>query len=101
MVYVYNEGTKCNFLIIDIMLPCVAFEGKEVKEVKIFVKKIGTSKRGPFCTFTADFENGFYISSIASYDDKLILKENTPYNLSLEETTFDGKVRFVLHKEEN
>lgn len=67
----------------------------------IFVKKIGTSKRGPFCTFTADFGNGFVISSIASYDG-FTLKEKMSYtNLYLEAQTFDGKVRFVLHNEKN
>lgn len=66
--------------------------------MKVYVKKIGTSKRGPFCLFVADFENGFVISSIASIDG-LELKEETKYdNLYLEEQTFDGKVRFTLHK---
>lgn len=72
--------------------------------MKIIVKKLGTSKRGPFCTFVADFDNGFIITSIASVDvDDLVLKEDTVYDdlLYLEEQTFDGKVRFVLHKKEN
>lgn len=64
----------------------------------IFVKKVGSSKRGPFCTFICDFGNGFVINSIASLDG-VEVKEETKYDdLYLEQQTFDGKVRYTLHK---
>lgn len=64
----------------------------------IYVKKVGTSKRGPFCTFICDFDNGFIINGIANLDN-VEVKEDTKYdNLYLEQQTFNGMIRYTLHK---
>ena len=64
----------------------------------IFIRKIGTSKRGPYCLFIADFENGYVINGIANLDN-IELEENKKYNdLFLEQHTFSGQLRYTLHK---
>lgn len=68
----------------------------------IYIRKCGTSKRGPYCLFVADFENGYIIHGIANLDADVVVKEEQKYtNLYLEQHTFSGQLRYTLHKKEN